>query len=172
MNFGIVIYPPKDVQDAANSYRKRFDPHYSLIQPHLTVRESEAWDPPTLERTVEHLNSVTALLSPITVRLNRFSTFYPVANVVYMALENPEPLCALQEGICTGPLALTNPKYGFTPHITVAQGVGSDEMHDIYASLRPVPIDYEFRIDRVHLLYQTENGAWTVHQTFLFQGKT
>jgi 2'-5' RNA ligase len=170
MNFGIVIFPPKDVQDAANSYRKRFDPHYSLIQPHLTLREAEPWDAATLQRGIDHLNSAAASLAPATVRLNRFSTFYPVSNVVYMAFKEPEPLLAVQQAICTGPLTIANPRYGFTPHVTVAQEVGNDEMHDIYSSLRPVPLNFEFKVDRIHLMYQTENGAWTAHQTFLFQG--
>jgi len=170
MNFGIVIFPPKDVQDAANSYRKRFDPHYSLIPPHLTLREAEPWDPPTLERAVEHLSAVAAELPPADVTLNRFSTFYPVANVVYMALGNPDPLVRMHEAICRGPLKLKESKYSFTPHLTVAQNVGNDEMHDIYASLRPKPLSLTFRVDRIHLLYQTENGAWTAHQSFLLQG--
>jgi 2'-5' RNA ligase len=170
MNFGIVIFPPKVVQDAANSYRKRFDPHYSLIQPHLTLREAEAWDSTMLERAVDHLSTIAASLAPVTVRLNRFSTFYPVSNVVYMAFEQPEPVFKLQEAISSGPLTLENPKYRFTPHLTVAQEVGNDEMHDIYSSLRPVPLDFEFQIDRIHLMYQTENAAWTAHQTFLLQG--
>jgi len=170
VNFGIVIFPPKDVQDAANSYRKRFDPHYSLIQPHLTIREAESWDPPTLARAIERLNEVAAAQRPFEARLNRFSTFYPVSNVVYMALENPEPLERLHEAVCQGPLAVRERKYAFTPHLTVAQGVGNDEMHDIYASLRPKPLAFSFLVDRLHLLYQTDNGAWTAHQTFLLQG--
>ncbi len=170
MNFGIVIFPPKDVQDEANRYRKRFDPHYSLIQPHLTVREAESWDPPTLDRAVERLNELAAKLPAFDAKLNRFSTFYPVSNVVYMALENPEPLERLHETVCQGPLVVRERRYTYTPHLTVAQDVGGDEMHDIYASLRPLPLSLPFRVDRLHLLYQTDNGAWTAHQTFLLQG--
>jgi len=171
MNFGIVVFPPKAVQDAANSYRKRFDPHYTLIQPHLTIREAEAWDEETLKQAVSWLTAVSAKQAPFSVRLNRFSTFYPVSNVVYMAPERPEPLAKLHEAVCQGPLALRERKYTFAPHLTVAQEVGGDEMHDIYASLRPVPLDFPFVVDRLHLLYQTDNGAWTAHQTFLLQGQ-
>ena len=39
MKFGVVIFPSKKLQDLANSYRKRYDPHYSLITPHLTLKE-------------------------------------------------------------------------------------------------------------------------------------
>jgi len=169
MNFGIVVFPPKDVQDEANRFRKRFDPHYSLIQPHMTLREAEAWDEAALRVAVDHLTQAAAALRPFAVKLNRFSTFFPVSNVVYMALEDPEPFRRLYAAICSGPLEEPNRKYTYTPHLTVAREVGSDEMHDIYASLRPLPLDYTFTVDRVHLLYQTENGAWTAHQSFLLQ---
>jgi 2'-5' RNA ligase len=48
--------------------------------------------------------------------------------------------------------------------------MGDDELHDVLASLKKTEIDLTSRIDRVHLLYQTENEAWTVHQTFLLRG--
>jgi len=170
MNFGIVVFPPKNVQDAANSYRKRFDPHYALIQPHLTIREAEDWDEETLSRAVARLTDVAAKQAPFDVRLNRFSTFYPVSNVVYMAPERPEALTRLHEAVCQGPLAVREKKYAYAPHVTIAQQLGGDEMHDVYASLRPIPLDFAFVVDRLHLLYQTDNGAWTAHQTFLLQG--
>ena len=40
MKFGVVIFPSKRLQDIANSYRKRYDPHYSLITPHLTLKNA------------------------------------------------------------------------------------------------------------------------------------
>ena len=39
MYFGIATFPAKEVQDFANSYRKRYDPHYTLIPPHITLKE-------------------------------------------------------------------------------------------------------------------------------------
>ena len=40
MKVGVVIFPSKKLQDLANSYRKRYDPHYALIPPHLTLKAS------------------------------------------------------------------------------------------------------------------------------------
>lgn len=170
MNFGIVIFPPKNMQDEANSFRKRFDPHYNLIQPHITIRESDAWAEPMLERAVAHLERAVSELSPFTVRINRFSTFFPVSNVVYMAPENPAPLVRTQQIVCSGVLSVPQRKFSYQPHLTVAQDVGEDEMHDIYASLRPIPLDHSFLVDRVHLLHQESNGVWAPHRIFVFQG--
>jgi 2'-5' RNA ligase len=170
MNCGIAVFPSKEVQDFANSYRKRFDPHYSLIQPHLTIREKEDWDENKLRQAIEQLERSTQTLAPFTIHFNRFSSFYPVNHVVYMALADPEPMHRCYEAICTGVLAEPKRQYMFNPHLTIAQKMGSDELHDVLSSLKTVRVDFTCSIDRIHLLYQTENEAWTVHQTFLLRG--
>jgi 2'-5' RNA ligase len=170
VQFGIAVFPSKEVQDVANSYRKRYDPHYSLIQPHLTIREKEEWSDERLERAVELLEQAAQSIAPFTIHFNRFSTFYPVDNVVYMALSDPEPMQRLYESVCKGELAERNRAYVFNPHLTIGQGMNSDELHDVLASVRTRPLDLTSRIDRFQLLYQTDNGAWTAYQTFLLRG--
>jgi 2'-5' RNA ligase len=170
VQFGIAVFPSKEVQDVANSFRKRYDPHYSLIQPHMTIREKEDWNEVRLHAVVNHLESRSATIAPFAVHFNRFSTFYPVSNVVYMALSDVEPLRRLYDHVCSGELAEPKRSYVFTPHVTIGQEMNSDELHDVLASLRARPLDLPTSIDRIHLLYQTENGAWTVYQTFLLRG--
>ncbi|WP_274363372.1 2'-5' RNA ligase family protein [Paenibacillus thermotolerans] len=167
MKFGIAVFPPKNVQDEANSHRKRFDPHYNLIQPHLTVREAEEWDDSKREQAIRHLEETTAQIRPFGAKLNRFSSFYPVTNTIYMALEDPQPFEELYKRVCSGVLQEEGKQYTYHPHLTIGQLLGNDEMHDVLSSLRPIPLDLSFTVDRLHLLYQTDNGAWTAHQTFL-----
>ena len=38
MKLGIVIFPSKMIQDKANGLRKRYDPHYALVPPHITLK--------------------------------------------------------------------------------------------------------------------------------------
>ncbi len=38
MKYGIVAFPSKQLQDFANSYRKRYDSHYTKITPHITLK--------------------------------------------------------------------------------------------------------------------------------------
>jgi 2'-5' RNA ligase len=72
--------------------------------------------------------------------------------------------------ICRGDLTENSRPYHFNPHLTIAQQLGDDELHDVLASLKKTELDLTSCIDRVHLLYQTDNQSWTVHQTFLFRG--
>ncbi|WP_166243897.1 2'-5' RNA ligase family protein [Paenibacillus turpanensis] len=171
MNYGIAVFPSREAQDYANSFRKRYDTHYSLIQPHLTVRESEDWSEARLQEAVEHITRIAQTIAPFDAKLNRFSSFYPVNNVIYLALEENEPFQSMVEAVCSGPLAETNRRYGYNPHLTVGQELSDDELHDVLSSLRKKPVNLPFKVDRLHLLYQTDNKAWTVYQTFLLQGQ-
>jgi 2'-5' RNA ligase len=170
MNCGIAVFPAKDIQDYANSYRKRYDPHYNWIGAHLTIREPEVWNEEQLTAAVDRLERITQTLSPFELHFNRFSSFYPVHNVIYMALSNPELMKHFYQTICSEELVEANKPYTYNPHLTIGRDLGDDELHDVLASLKKVEFDLSSRIDRIHLLYQTENNAWTVHQTFLLKG--
>ncbi|MFS0727643.1 2'-5' RNA ligase family protein [Paenibacillus sp. 1P07SE] len=170
MYIGLVIFPSRTVQDFANSWRKRLDPRYSAIQPHLTLRSGLEVDEEALAAITTHLEQETAVQPAFTIRYNRASTFYPVSQVIYLALEDPRPVIALYGALCTGPLAEPSQPYVYTPHVTLGQELSPDELHDVHASIRQEAIDFTDRVDRIHLLYQTANGSWTAYQSFLLRG--
>lgn len=166
MLYGICVFPDKKVQDEANSWRIRHDPHYCNIPAHMTIREAEDWDDDKLKLAVDHIAAAAASLSPFKVTFNRVSTFFPVTPTLYYALEDPSPVVTLHESICTGILQQTLHNYVYTPHITIGRNMPPDELHDLYGNLRMKEIKLGTVIDRVHLLYQTEQGGWTAYQSF------
>ncbi|OMF22742.1 phosphoesterase [Paenibacillus sp. FSL H8-0548] len=170
MLYGIVAFPEKHVQDFANSWRRRYDPHYSAIPAHLTLREAQEWSDEELQLAVAHLEQATAALPPFTIALDRVSTFYPVSHVLYLALQDTAAMQRLHEAICCEPLAITASKYVYTPHVTIGQELSADELHDLYGNLRMQSIHISSKIDRIQLLYQTDNGSWTAFQSFLLRG--
>ncbi|CAM4149004.1 2'-5' RNA ligase family protein [Paenibacillus alkaliterrae] len=170
MLFGIAIFPEKHVQDLANSWRRRHDPHYCLIPAHMTVREEEEWTDEQLQLAVEHLEKITSAFPPFSVHFNRVSSFYPVNNVLYLALKETAAMQKLHGDVCSGPLTNGTSKYVYTPHLTIGQNMSAEELHDQYGNLRMQTFDITSRLDRIHLLYQTDNGSWTAYQTFLLRG--
>ncbi len=61
-----------------------------------------------------------------------------------------------------------NRTYSFVPHITIAQNLSDDEYSDVYGSISMKDIQLDDTIDRFNLVYQLENGIWTVYETFVF----
>jgi 2'-5' RNA ligase len=170
MNCGIAVFPSEEVQEYVNSYRKRYDPHYRLIQPHITIREAEDWTDLQLEEATDQMERITAGYAPFTVRFNRFSSFFPVNNVIYLGIEDKESLMKLYMAVCDGPLSEPEKPYVYNPHLTIGQDMNSDELHDVLSSLKKTPVDFISVINELHLLYQTENGVWKPYRSFALKG--
>ncbi|PAV33914.1 hypothetical protein CJD29_20255, partial [Bacillus licheniformis] len=81
MKYGIVLFPSKKLQDIANSYRKRYDPNYALIPPHLTLRTPFEVSEDEISGVVRHLRELSKELKPVTLKITKFSSFAPVNNV-------------------------------------------------------------------------------------------
>ncbi len=164
MKYGVVIFPSKKLQDLANSYRKRYDPHYSLITPHLTLKGFEANE----EEVVNFANKLRQIAEKhkeFPLKTVKISSFQPVNNVIYLKVEPTEELTKLYNEI-NQEFSVQNLEYAFVPHITIGQKLSNDEHSDVYGSLQMKRFDHEETIDRFHLLYQLENGSWTVYETF------
>jgi len=168
MQYGIVIYPNKEVLDRTNSLRKRYDSHYSLIPPHVTL--IEPFESENEEEVIRHLESVVKEIPPFHLSINKIKSFIPTTPVLYFAFEQNEMLHKLNQSLNTGILK-HEPKYQYIPHLTFAQNLPDQELHDIYGRLHLKDFKMDFPVDRIHLCYQIENGSWVAHQTFLLQGQ-
>ncbi|MBO0962585.1 YjcG family protein [Neobacillus sp. MM2021_6] len=165
MKFGVVIFPSKKLQDLVNSYRKRYDPHYSLIPPHVTIKNGfEALEEDAKEYA-DKLRQIAGNTKPFTLKTSKISSFQPVNNVIYFKIEPTEELLNLHAEIKQEFNEQTS-DYAFVPHITIGQKLSNDEHSDVFGSLRMTKVNHEETVDRFHLLYQLENGSWTVYETF------
>lgn len=167
MKYGIVIFPSKPIQDEANSYRKRYDPKYALIPPHITLKDSFMADDETIKDIITQLKHIANSLNPFMIDITKFSTFAPVTNTIYFKVEPIQQLTDLYEQMHKGKLQ-AEVEHAFVPHITIAQELSDGEYSDVRGSLQMTKIEHEDPIDRFQLLYQLENGSWTVYETFVF----
>ncbi|QQZ08165.1 YjcG family protein [Heyndrickxia vini] len=165
MKYGIVMFPSKKLQDLVNSYRKRYDPHYALIPPHITLKHVfESTDDEI--KTISHkLKQLSKQHHPMKIHVSKVSSFQPVNNTIYFKVEPTEELEQLHKELYSE-LPGEDPEYSFVPHITIGQKLSNDEHSDIYGQLSMVGIEHEEVIDRFHLLYQLESGQWTVYETY------
>ncbi|MCD8508769.1 MAG: YjcG family protein [Bacillus sp. (in: Bacteria)] len=166
MRYGIAIFPSKKLQDIANAYRKRYDSRYAMIPPHLTLKEAFEASEDEIKDIVKDIRQIAQETNPFPIEVYKFSSFYPVTNTIYMKVKDNEELTSLHEKLNSGKLEGER-KYQFVPHITIGQDLDNDECSDVYGQLRLKTISHEETIDRFSLLYQLDNGTWTVYETFL-----
>ncbi len=169
MKYGIAIFPEKEVQDRVNSLRMRYDTHYSFIPPHVTIREP--FEVEDVKTAVKHIEEITSKIPPFSLEVNKIKTFLPTSPVVYLSIEESEDssIRQLHDQINSGPLYY-EANYKFIPHITIAQDLPDQELYDIHARLKLKDFTMSFSVDRIHMLYQIENGTWTTYQTFVLKG--
>ncbi|WP_018664533.1 2'-5' RNA ligase family protein [Heyndrickxia acidiproducens] len=165
MKYALVIFPSKKLQDIVNSYRKRYDPLYALIPPHITLKSAfEASEQQAEELTVQ-LKKIAERYEPFLLEVTKVKSFEPVSNTIYFKVEPVPEL----EGLFVdfkNELPGDPPEYPFVPHITIGQKLSKEEHADIYRQLEMVGIEHEEVINRFHLIYELDNGIWTVYETF------
>jgi 2'-5' RNA ligase len=153
------------LQDVANSYRKRYDSHYSLIPPHLTLKEVFEATEDQIDEIAANLRKIAEETNPFTLNVTKVSSFSPANNVIYLKVEQKPELTSLYNKLHEGNLEQPT-EYSFIPHITIGQRLSDDEHLDVYSQLKLVDVAHEETVDRFHLMYQLENETWTVFETF------
>lgn len=168
MKFGVAIFPSKKLQDLANSYRKRYDPHYALISPHITLKGPFEASEDQIKAITDRLTQIASSSTPFPLQVLKVSSFKPVNNVIYFKINPTDALNKLHQDLHTD-IVGDMPEYSFVPHITIGQQLSNDEHSDVYGSMRMMQMEHEEIVDRFHLLYQLENESWTVYETFRFR---
>lgn len=169
MKIGIVAFPSKRLQDLANNYRKRYDPHYAQITPHMTLKDAFDIEEHQVKDICETLQTIAKQFGPLKIHASRVSSFYPTTNTIFFRIEPTPQLEKLHKSIQDS-VPYGESKFVFVPHITIAQKLSDSEHDDIYGQLRMTGVNVEETIDRIHLLYQLEDGSWTTYDTFKLSG--
>ncbi|RXT14965.1 2'-5' RNA ligase family protein [Ammoniphilus sp. CFH 90114] len=170
MKYTIAIFPGHEVQERANSYRKRYDSHYALIQPHMKLKWPFEATEQEIPEIVTHIENVARETEPFELTFHKIKTFYPTNPVIYFGVQDPTPLTSLHQLLSEGALG-RDEKYVFLPHLTIGQDMNEDEFHDVYGRLKMINLNLHSQIDRISLLYQLGDKTWTTHQTFLLGKK-
>ncbi|MBD8035640.1 MULTISPECIES: YjcG family protein [Solibacillus] len=169
MKYGIVAFPSKKIQDLANTYRKRYDPHYALITPHITLKDAFDADESQMDQISSSLQQVASQFAPLQIHASRISSFYPTTNTIFFRVD-PTPQLENIQKMIQEKINFGAPKHVFVPHITIAQKLSASEHDDVHGQLRMVGVDEKDVIDRFHLLYQLEDGSWTTYETYKLTG--
>lgn len=166
MKYGIAIFPSKKLQDYANSFRKRYDPHIALIPPHVTLINPFDSSEGEIKEYIQTLNHITKDLLPITLEVYKVKTFHPVVNKIYLAIKKDEELLNLHRKLNADIFATKDKSESFVPHITIGQQLSNQEHSDVVSQLTMMDVAHTETVDRFHLLFQLENNQWTTYETF------
>lgn len=166
MKYGVVIFPSKRLQDYANSFRKRYDPHITLIPPHVTLVNPFESTEGEIKGITENLYKIAQSISPFTLDVYKVKTFHPAVNKIYLAIKKNEQLLNLHNKLNADVFSNNEKTESFVPHITIGQKLSNREHSDIVGQLTMMDVSFSELVDRFHLLYQLENNQWSTYETF------
>lgn len=126
MKPGIVILSELrgELAERVLEIQKRFDPRMAAeLPPHVTIAGSSGMGPIAPSVTDDELRTalspVAAETAPITVRLEPPRPFMQ-SNVVTLQIDPNGPIRALHERIMRSGLSYEQPRFTFTPHLTLS----------------------------------------------------
>src|SRR5699024_7109058 len=141
MKCGIVIYPSENIQTELHSLRKRYDPEYPLIKPHITLQTRLDIDKSSLKILIDDLVELSKDIEPLKINNKKIKSIQPVSNKIYFKIEQNDKLEKIYNDLYKG-IVPTEKFTTFVPHITIAQNLNPDEFVDIYTSLSMQKYDF------------------------------
>lgn len=166
MKYGVAIFPSKKLQDLANSYRKRYDTKYAFIPPHITLKQTFEATDMEISTVADRLKDIAKKFQPFKLNVTKAKSFQPVSNTIYFKVELSEELQEPHVALHDEKFCKSESEHAFVPHITIAQDLSDNEHSDVLGQLSMLDVSQEEEVKRIHLLYQLEDGAWTVYETF------
>src|SRR5699024_9276092 len=169
MKYGIAIFPSKAIQDEANALRKRYDPEYAMIPPHITLKPGFNLGDTSIKDITKSLQEISNNTKPFKINISKVSTFAPVTNTIYFKVD-PEPeLDALHKKIQESISSSDNKdEYSFVQNNTISHDLFDEVYHEVFGRLKIEKVELENYINRMQLCYQLENGSLQAHATFKF----
>jgi 2'-5' RNA ligase len=138
--------------------QRQYDPRMvAELPPHITITGSSGMGPISPDTTDAELRAalepVAAAIAPFTVRLEPPMQFMQ-SPVVVMEIDPNGPIRALHEAIKSSGLAYEQPRFTFTPHVTLSfyPTLTRDRVRD----LRAVRIDEAITVDSIQAYRATD----------------
>jgi 2'-5' RNA ligase len=173
---GGVIWPDAETQKSVNEIRKRYDPHFGLIAPHITIifpADTEI----ALEEVVTRLQNAVEGFRPFQVRLDRVSSLnllapawpagtsallaYPNArNAIFLLSgEGSREILQLKERLAAG-IGLDTPLVQYPPYLTLGQTLSQETYEAALQALSGYAPDFSFPVRGFDLLTDLDSGRW------------
>jgi 2'-5' RNA ligase len=138
--------------------QRQYDPRMvAELPPHITITGSSGMGPISPATTDAELHAalaaVAADIAPFTVRLQPPTQFMQ-SPVVVMTIESNGPIRALHEAIKSSGLAYEQPRFTFTPHVTLS--FYPTLTRDRVRELRRVRIDDPITIESIQAYRATD----------------
>jgi 2'-5' RNA ligase len=170
MFHAVVHYPEIDTH-LINQFRKKYDPQYHLIEPHITLMFplSDFFCESDL---THHVESVVENLEPFPIHLQGLQR--STDNYLFLLLtDGNADVINLHTAFYTGILAAYKSEdLPYVPHLTLGSFSGNaDTYSEVLEEAEQLGLDYHCKLDRIHMLKINDEKTQIVwSREWLLQG--
>lgn len=166
MKLLLTILPSKELQTKLNNYRKRYDPNYIHIQPHVHFYPAffiEDDQLPTLTKELERFFSMQEVFP---LEILRFSSLSPVENLIYCKLQEAPFYSLTAKYLDSMDYVAKELTISEQPHITIASNLSNDEHSDLLGRVKLLSFSKIELVKEITLFQQQDDQKWIKVTTF------
>lgn len=176
VTIGGVIWPDSETQKSVDEIRRKYDPHFDLIAPHITIIFPA-------DTTIAPRNVIGRLAKsvegfrPFKVRLDRVSSVnlladdWPAGTSALLAYQNARnavflltgegsrEIIELKERLAAA-VSLDTPLVHYPPYLTLGQTLSQAAYREALEALSRYTPDFSFPVSGFNLLTDLESGRW------------
>lgn len=165
------LLPENKETEKLNSIRKKYDPSYREIWPHMTlVYPFGKVDGSEIR---EHINKVIKNFEPFEVSFKKTGKSAKENYLYLLVNKGKKKILKLHEKLHTGPLKNHhNPEMpNYIPHITLGVFDSKEDINEAIKSLQKKKLNFRFFFDRIHLMEFDDNNSLNKIEEFYLGGK-
>jgi len=176
----LLIIEPKEVKQQIQAFKEQFKSYgfknAQITPAHITVMYFLRYE--TYEHAImKKLKQMAAVTRPFEVQLNGFGNFESTTSTIYINITTADPILNIVERKKReiNPLVKgskeAKPYYDSKPHITVARGLASEQLQQVWPDWRKESFEASFTAHEMVLLKKAPGGTYKERARFPFKGE-
>ena len=160
MKLLLAILPSHELQQQLNSFRKRFDPNYIKIPPHVQFYPSFTIEEKNLPTLITSLEDYFQEKNPFILEILRFSSLFPVTNLIYCKLTEDTFYKETNSFLESLNYISRDETESVQPLITIASNLSNVEHADLLGRIKLQPFCFTETVTTISLFQQLDDFIW------------
>ena len=167
--YAVVLFLPEFLSSMIAGLREKYDPDYSIVDPHITLVFPFDSDL-QVDEIAAAIWGVTDRQAPFEVILDDLGDFYPTAPIIFWRVRVNTILNSLYLNLTKG-LRLDLPFKDYVPHVTVAREISDFRVMMVKENICSYISGEKFAVEAIDLITPLTDNRWVSVRTFPLRGK-
>ncbi|MBS3094613.1 2'-5' RNA ligase family protein [Candidatus Pacearchaeota archaeon] len=152
MNYTIAIFPEFNEMDKINSIRKKYDPLYNWLKPHIALVYYFKEKP-----TTEKINKIIGRFPSFKIKLNKINTSSK-GNLIFLEVtKGQKKIIEIKNALYKGLGLKWDKDFSYKPHMTIANLRTKEGEQNALKEIKNKNLNFSCKIDSFYVLEISED---------------